>query len=550
MVMFATIKTKIFGTIFIGTAILFSVMAVSFYLLTATLSDYKKIDATYKYPVNSINVIQLEFKSAIQAWQHTLIRGGDSSEREKYWQGFLEHTANINKNTQDLLKNPNLTPHTLNKVREFSNLFNDTEKNYHQGYQHFIENGFNIKATDSSVKSIDKAAAKVLSHLNEHLNRDFHEKTNALNSYTSNILWQILASLASICLLLLFILYFLLNKKVIYPITALINNVQNLAESNFHFTCAYNSNDEIGNLARDIMKLKEKMTNSISQVSMVGYQVDNSFEQLQQLSVVISDGARAQFDCVSSMQNSMSDLAGVSTTLTDSVEHSINANTQVKQLTETCLVVFQENEAEMKLLVDEVNIATQRTLELQQETSSISDILGIINAVADQTNLLSLNAAIEAARAGEAGRGFAVVADEVRSLAGKTSESTEMINKVITSLTNASEKAVKSMESGQKLTKANADKCETLVTHLQQIFSQLSEMDNASSSVEQAAIKQQQISTLLNSVLEQVAGFSDDYLKIADDTTVSNAIGSAANELKKLSNGLVKNTPDDSDELF
>jgi len=548
--MFISLKTKLFGTIFSGILVLLLATVVSFYFINHLLDDYIEVDENLIGTNFAVNHIHIDFKTSIQEWKNILIRGENTEDRDKHWQKFSQLSGKIIKHTKKLLSKKKLDSDTRKQLNDFLSQYQDITNQYQQAYQGYLANDKNINVIDDSIKGIDRDSAALLLKLNDFLQEKTKVQVNSLAVRADEFIWQIPVLLFVICLLMLLVLYLVISKHIMTPIFKLIENVKCLSESNFHFNICTCNNDELARLASHIKKLKEKMSESVSQVSMVGYQVDTSFNQLKDLSIVISDGAMTQFNTVNKMQNSMGELENVSSSLTESVHSSISANQQVKDLTNNCLQAFEENEVEMESLVKEVDVATDRTHELQQEIVRISDILTVINSVAEQTNLLALNAAIEAARAGEAGRGFAVVADEVRALAGKTRESTEMINEVITSLQQASDKAVNAMESGQKLTFKNAEKSSSLMKSLQQIFTELESMHHSAIDVENAAVQQQQVSTTLNEVVIEVAKFSNDYLKIAEDTTVSTALSSAVDELKKLTAGLSENTPDDGDELF
>ncbi|NQZ23400.1 MAG: methyl-accepting chemotaxis protein [Colwellia sp.] len=548
--MFISLKTKLFGTIFSGILVLLLATVVSFYFINHLLDEYIKVDENLIGTNFAVNHIHIDFKSSIQEWKNTLIHGENVEDREKHWKTFSQLSLKIIKDTETLLSEKKLDSNTGKQLNDFLSLYRDITSQYQQAYQGYIANEQKIEVIDDSFREINRDSAILLLKLSDLLQQKTKVQAESLRVRADEFIWQIPVLLLVICLLMLLVLFLVINKHIMTPVLKLIENVKFLSESNFHFNICTCNNDELAELANHIKKLKEKMSESVSQVSMVGYQVDNSFNQLKELSIVISDGAMTQFNSVNKMQNSMEELENVSCSLTESVHSSISANQQVKDLTTNCLQAFEENEVEMNLLVKEVDLATDRTLELQQEIGRISDILTVINSVAEQTNLLALNAAIEAARAGEAGRGFAVVADEVRALAGKTRESTEMINKVITSLQQASEKAVNAMASGQKLTFKNAEKSASLMKSLQQIFTELESIHHSAIEVENAAVQQQQISTTLNEGVTEVAKFSDDYLKIAEDTTVSAALSSAVDELRKLTAGLSENTPDDGDELF
>lgn len=548
--MFISIKVKIFGAIFSSIITLLLTVAIGIYALEDLLDNYIELDENHLQTERLINSMNYHLQGSIHAWKNTLLRGRGTQDRKKYWQEFKSNSQKLQSMGKKLAIKDYFPENKRVQLTSFLSRYEHALQQYELAYQKFNENGSNELSIDTLVRGIDRPLTTDLQQLINQYAQESNLKADKLHERADSLFWQIPILLIVISTTSLTILYILLNKKIITPINQLIDNVRYLAESNFHFNSEYTSSDELGRLAEHIQVLKEKMSNSVSQVSMVGYQVNNSFNQLKLLSNNISSSAKAQFGYVNDMQNSMNKLAQVSETLTLSVEGSILANQKVETLAQTCLTAFNENENEMQKLVIEITQASQRTIKLQQETTNISAILEVINSVAEQTNLLALNAAIEAARAGEAGRGFAVVADEVRALAAKTRESTDMISNVISSLKQASENVVISMNSGEELTSKSADNSKKLMVHLHEIFTELSSIQQTSKNVEEAAIEQRDITNNLNTVLNEVSKSSNDYLAIAQDTTVSNAIGSAAQELDTLSSGLTQNTPDDGDELF
>ncbi|MDR9865053.1 methyl-accepting chemotaxis protein [Pseudomonas baetica] len=176
-------------------------------------------------------------------------------------------------------------------------------------------------------------------------------------------------------------------------------------------------------------------------------------------------------------------------------------------------VVVGEATNSVVALIDEVASATHKVENMQQDAQRITEILGVIGAIAGQTNLLALNAAIEAARAGEQGRGFAVVADEVRALAARTQASTSEINEMLSRLTQGVSSSVSAMENTQASCQSAADATARVNSGLDEMAGSVSHINSLSTQIATAAEQQSAVTEEINRSMVQIRHMVDELVQ-------------------------------------
>ena len=252
--------------------------------------------------------------------------------------------------------------------------------------------------------------------------------------------------ITAVTLLTVGLMGFLIVRNLTHQLNEAVKVANRLANGDLTVQVDVTSKDEIGKLQLAMKNTVNKLREMMGSIRSSADSVSNTATQLSVGATQVAEGSRAQSEAASSMAASIEELTVSIDQVTDNAQSAKNASIHSGQISEHGVEVIQKAVAEMGEIETSVKVSSQTIESLEIQSNEISAVVNVIKEIADQTNLLALNAAIEAARAGEQGRGFAVVADEVRKLAERTGKSTQEITTMIANIQSGTKNAVLSME--------------------------------------------------------------------------------------------------------
>ncbi|WP_368164275.1 methyl-accepting chemotaxis protein [Aeromonas sp. R6-2] len=316
----------------------------------------------------------------------------------------------------------------------------------------------------------------------------------------------------------------LLARQVVSPIRAVVSRLRDIASGEGDLTqrLQIDRQDELGELARWFNLFLDKLQGTVSQVVETVAGTRETASQAAAVAERTRDSLQAQFKEVEMVAAAFEEMNASAAEVAGSAGSAVASAKEAEGMARHGQQAVNESQRAMDELMQVIEAARPMAERLSDESDNIGNILEVIQAIAEQTNLLALNAAIEAARAGEQGRGFAVVADEVRSLAGRTQDSVVQIRELIEKLQGGTSGVVEAIVESHARAGRTRERVEASVTMLEQILEAVGSIEQMNDLISRAAGQQSEV---IHSLNHNVATIRDVSQNISEEAISSARIG-------------------------
>ncbi len=392
---------------------------------------------------------------------------------------------------------------------------------------------------EPGTKVFHQARIEVLTESNvlRKISNDLVSHYNTItNANQSRIFWVALAA-GVLVIMIIVVLSYLIKATIIQPIKNTSLALHEISEGDGDLTrrLDIHSDDEMGELATQVNKIVDDFHNIIRQIMGTTASLVSSAENMGEISDQTSHGIHQQLSETEQVVDAMNQMTAKTQAVARSAEDAAEATKQTDSQALEGRRLVEQVSATIGDLAKEVQDAVGVINTLEQESENIGSVLDVIRGIAEQTNLLALNAAIEAARAGEQGRGFAVVADEVRTLASRTQQSTQEIQDMIERLQSGSKDAVRVMNSGHNRTEQSVEQVTQAGKAITEVVQSIENIREMNIQIAGAADEQSHVATQIDQSLITVKNISEQANQRVEQVEhASQGLSQLASELQSL----------------
>nr|WP_057422771.1 methyl-accepting chemotaxis protein [Pseudomonas amygdali] len=387
----------------------------------------------------------------------------------------------------------------------------------------FSDYGKQLEALVAAQANVDEAQAGITSSITKILDisdemtaiQNEFRVSDASDAQNKIMLWLVLSIVSGVLAALL------ITRSIVQPLKETVAIVEIVARGDFTYNASVSRKDELGILQGSMLHMTSRLRNLIGEIKDGVVQVASAAEELSAVTEQTSAGVNAQKLETEQIATAMQQMTATTHEVSRNAAHAVNTAQNASSLAVKGGQVVDKTRVQIESLALEMDTTKTAMAALRGNAQSIGGVLDVIKAVADQTNLLALNAAIEAARAGEAGRGFAVVADEVRGLAVRTRTSTDEIAVLISELQVSTDHMTQVLEQNLQLTDSSVDLSRQASEMLQSITTSVHEIELMNEQIAVATEQQSSVGEEIGKSVTNVRDISDQTAAAGEETATS-----------------------------
>ena len=450
MLLQKSLRAQILALLGGSLALILITALVCFSFLSSGMQNYRGLLEGPLEESTLIDAANLDFKTQVQEWKNVLLRGSDKSQLDKYWGQFEAQERKVQDTLGKLSTLASNDPPLKGRIDALRTEHQNLGGKYRAGRDAFVAANADASVGDAAVSGIDRATTQQMNALSEELHKQSIDRAGEINATADRTILTGTLGMLGATLVIALLSLWLINRNLINPIRELIEHIALLSQGNFGKHVESTRQDELGKLAAAANILRDFLADTFTRLKRSTADLDTASGELNSIATLMAQGTREQFSRTDQVATAMHEMSATAQEVARHAAEAANAADDADSAARQGETVMQ---ATIKTITDirgEISNTSDVIRRLEADSGRIGKVLEVIRGIAEQTNLLALNAAIEAARAGEQGRGFAVVADEVRTLAQRTAESTAEIHQIIDTVQTGAVNAVRAIESGQQ----------------------------------------------------------------------------------------------------
>jgi methyl-accepting chemotaxis protein len=341
-----------------------------------------------------------------------------------------------------------------------------------------------------------------------------------------------------------------MTKTILFPVQKIAEAIEDMSAGNLTKRIEVLWKDEIGEIATHLNVFAERLWNAFIQFSKGSIVASSTATLLDNAAKQMTSGMEQTVIQVNSVATASEEMSTTSSEIAQNCVSAAKSSEKANGAAVAGEIVINETVTVMERINSMVKSSAKTVASLGERSDQIGEVINLIDDIADQTNLLALNAAIEAARAGEQGRGFAVVADEVRKLAERTTEATKQIGQTIKAMQSETKQAVVSMEEGVKEVEIGTRDARKSGDALKDILKQI---NMVTSEISQIAVASEQQTATTNEIAQNIKHISDAMEEtarnVSENAEAASHMAELSAELKRLIGQFKLATPADAQEM-